>query len=75
MHAESVLQAQQAIPPAARRYLAESKFDGTIVARPGVLIYQLDGARVDVESVLATIQAAGPLLGAFSQSTSDHPLR
>lgn len=75
VHAESVPLAQQAIPPAARRYLAESKFDGTIVARPGVLIYQLDGARLDVESVTATIAAAGPLLSAFSQSTSDHPMR
>lgn len=75
VHSESVELAQRGIPAAARRALVESNFDGTIVARPGVLIYQLDGARVDGESVRATIAAAGPLLAAFAQPPGAHPLR
>lgn len=75
VHSESVALAQQAIPEAARRYLVESNFDGMIVARPGALIYRLDGARVDAESVLATLDAALPLIEAFSANTDDHPMR
>lgn len=75
VHSESVELARQGIPPGARRYLFEAKFDGTIVARPGVLIYQLAGARIDNESLAATIAAAPGLLAAFAPSPSDHPMR
>jgi|LNFM01.2.fsa_nt_gb hypothetical protein len=75
VHSESLALAQQAVPPAARRYLVESNFDGTIVARPGVLIYKLEGARSDVESITAAIAAVRPLLEAFAASSSDHPMR
>lgn len=75
VHSESVELARRGVPPGARRYLVEAKFDGTIVARPGVLIYQLAGARIDVESLNATIAAAPVLLAAFAPSPSDHPMR
>lgn len=75
VNAESVALAQQAIPPSARRYLVASNFDGMLVTRPGALIYRLDNAAVDAESVLATLALASPLIAAFSQSYDGHPMR
>ncbi|MFO0560970.1 MAG: hypothetical protein U0269_23325 [Polyangiales bacterium] len=75
VNAESVAVAQEAIPPAARRYLVESHFDGMIVTRPGALVYRLGRAQVDAESVAATLAAASPLIAAFTQRTEGHPMR
>jgi hypothetical protein len=75
VNAESVALAQQAIPPAARKHLVESNFDGMIVTRPGALVYRLGAASVDAESVLATLALVSPLITAFTQSTDGHPMR
>lgn len=75
VNAESVALAQQAIPPSARRYLVESKFDGMIVTRPGALVYRLDDAKVDAAGVLATLAIAAPLIAAFNENHEGHPLR
>lgn len=75
VNAESVELAQQAIPPALRRYLVESQFDGMIVTRPGAIVYRTNAARVDAESVLATLALATPLIAAFNERHDGHPMR
>ncbi len=52
-----------------------SKFDGMIVTRPRALVYRLEDAAVNADSVLATLQNTSPRLAAFTRNLGDHPLR